>query len=252
MPTMNDRIGGKDQLDLGLVIAAPTKDKEWFKKCFLIGLMVLIPIVGALNLSGWMRAYAEKRIKGEDPDTLPDANLNYIGGGWRLFLAFLPLVGILFLVMIAGGMAVGMIGYASSRHGGHDAEGPMIALILMMYGGLILFAIVMSIVQPAMMFLHIVEDEPWASVQFKRTWEVMKAGGAQYLLLFLAALIGGMIAQLGVIACYVGIFVSLPFGQAVIGAAIAEYARLTKPVDPSFPVEGGTGGSSGDPFGVKL
>jgi hypothetical protein len=251
MPTMNDRIGGKDQLDLGLVIAAPTKDKDWFKKCLVIGLLVLIPIAGALNLSGWMRAYAEKRIKGEDPDTLPDANLSYIGGGWRLFLAFLPLAGILFLVLIAGGTAVAVLAMMSSKHG-QAAEGPLIAIIIAMYGGVIVFAILMSVVQPAMMFLHIVEDEPWASVQFKRTWEVMKAGGAQYLLLFLAALIGGMIAQLGVIACYVGIFVSLPFGQAVIGAAIAEYARLTKPVDPSFPVEGGTGGASGDPFGVKL
>src|SRR5581483_6379423 len=96
--------GGKDQLDLGLVISAPTKDPEWLKECVLIGLMLLIPIAGALHLSGWMRAYAEKRLKnGEDRDILPEANLNYIGGGWRLFLAYLPLIGLVFALMIFGG-----------------------------------------------------------------------------------------------------------------------------------------------------
>src|SRR5256885_16747502 len=96
MPTMNDKIGGKDQLDLGLCITAPTKDPEWLKKCVLMGLMMLIPIAGALNLSGWMRTYAERRMKNEgDRDLLPEANLNYIGAGWRLFLAYLPLVGLL-------------------------------------------------------------------------------------------------------------------------------------------------------------
>ena len=250
MPNMNDKIGGKDQLDIGMIITAPTKDKEWFKKCLVMGLLMLIPFAGALNLSGWMRTIAERRMAGgEDMNTLPDANLDYMGAGWRMFLAYLPMLGIMMLVMMVGGICAAVATQVGGRHGGEQVA---VAIVVVMYLGIIAMALAMSVVGPAITFLHIVEGEAWSSVQFKRIWDVMKRGGVQYLLLFVAMLVAGMIAQLGVFACYFGMFVSIPFAQAMGGAAIAEYARLVKPVDPSFPVEGGTGGSSGAPFGVKL
>ena len=59
MPSMNDKIGGADQLDLGAIIQQPMKDPDWLKICVLIGLMCLVPIAGFLNLSGWMKTIAD-------------------------------------------------------------------------------------------------------------------------------------------------------------------------------------------------
>jgi hypothetical protein len=249
MPNMNEKVGAPGQLDIGVAISAPFKDKEWFKKSALMGLMMLIPIAGALNLSGWMRAIAEKRMAGgPDADILPEANLAYMGGGWRLFLAYLPMVGIVFVVLIGGGVAAVV---AAVTMNGRAAEDIMIGVLVITYGMVILLAIAMSVIGPAITFLHIVEGEPWASIQFKRIWETMKAGGVQYLLLFVALLVSGFIAQLGALACYVGMFVTIPLGQVMAAAAIAEYARLVKMPAPTFPVDGGTGSSSGTPFPVK-
>ncbi len=250
MPSMNDKIGGADQLDIGMIITSPTKDKDWLKKCAIMGLLILVPIAGALNLSGWVKTIAERRLAGgPDVDTLPEAGLHYIGPGWKFFLAYLPLMGILMLLGIVGGGVAGIAIFAGKGGGG---EAVAMGVVILMYVGLLFFALIMAVVGPAITFLHIVDGEPYASVQFKKMWEVMQLGGTQYLLLFVAILVAGMIGQLGVIACYFGMFVTIPFGQAMTGVAIAEYAKLLRKTEASFPVDGGTGGTSGQPFGVKL
>ena len=99
---------------------------------------------------------------------------------------------------------------------------------------------------------HVVDGEPWASIQFRRTWEVIKDGGVQYLLLFVSVMLAGMVAYLGMLALFVGVFVSVPFAAAMMGKAFAEYARVLRPHKPGFAVDGGVGSGSGTPFGVKL
>ena len=248
MPNMNDKVGAKGQLDIGVAISAPFKDKQWLKKCLLMGLMMLIPVAGALNLSGWMRAIAERRIAGgADAEVLPEANLSYIGGGWRMFLAYLPLMSLLLVVLIGGVAAA--VAAATSKQGA--SEQIMIGVFVVTYGVIILLVIAMSVIGPAITFLHVVESETWASMQIGRIWETMRLGGVQYLLFFVAMMVAGVVGQLGAFACYIGMFVTIPLGQVMAGAAIAEYARLVKSPSPTFPVEGGTGGSSGAPFPVK-
>ncbi len=240
----------RPELDLGRAIGAPFKDKRWLGKCAVMGLMLLIPIVGSFNLSGWMKAIADRRIAGgDDADTLPEASLDYIGAGWRLFLAYLPLFALAFLAL---GFACGAAGVAVS-FGGHGASEDIVVIIIAaFYLGIIGISLASLVVGPAITFLHVVEGEAWASVQFKRIWGVMRQGGVQYLLLLVAGFVAGLIAQMGVLACYLGLFVTVPLAQAIMGAAIAEYARVVKPQPPTFPLDGGTGGVSGDPFGIKL
>lgn len=248
MPNMNDKFGGADQLDLGAIIQQPMKDPDWLKKCVLIGLMCLVPIAGFFNLSGWMKTIAEKHLNNApDKDILPDASFEYLGAGWRMFLSMLPMMGILMLFLIGGGVVGGVL----MAVGGRGGEQAAMAIFVLMYAGILLLSLVMNVVFPAIYFLHIVEGEPWASVQFKRIWEVMKEGGTQYLLLFVAILIAGMIGSLGVIACYFGMFVTIPMGQAMIGKAIADYAKLIRPTKAGFDVDGGVG-RGGSSVAAKL
>jgi hypothetical protein len=246
MPQMNDRVGAPGQLDIGLVITTPMKDPEWWKKCAIIGLLCLVPIAGALNLSGWMKAYAARRLKGgDDVDTLPDANLSYIGAGWGLFLAWLPMFGLMMAVMLAAGVVAG-IGAAV----GHGAEVVGLVVVALAYLFFLGLSIAMAIVGPAVVFLHVVDGEPWASTAFRQQWQTMRAGGVQYLLLFVAVLVSGMIAQLGVLACFLGLFVTVPWAQAMQAVAITEYARLVSTTKEPLPGGGNVGGTSGTPFGV--
>ncbi|MDP2343289.1 MAG: hypothetical protein Q8O67_20190 [Deltaproteobacteria bacterium] len=249
---MNDKVGGADQLDIGMIITAPTKDKDWMKKCAIMGLIMMIPIAGALNMYGWVKTITERRLaNGPDVDTLPEAGLHYMAPGWKFFLAMLPLIGGVLLFIFAGSAVAGVAVYMGAKGGGQGAESIVMGIVVLMYVGIIFFALIMQVLSPAIMFLHIVDGEPWASIQFRKMWEVMQLGGVQYLLLFVAVLIAGMIGSLGVMACYVGMFVTIPFGQAMMGIAVAEYAKILRPMKAGFHVDGGTGGASGQPFGVS-
>jgi hypothetical protein len=167
-----------------------------------------------------------------------------------MFLAHLPLLGLLMLIVVVGAVCTGASMAIFGKEGAGETAGVLI--ILLTYLGIFLWSLVLWVIGPAITFLHIVDGEPWASAQFRRIWETMKAGGTQYFLLFLAVFIANMIGQFGIVACYIGMFVTLPLAQAMTGAAIADYAKLVQPPSTSYPIEGGAGGMSGQPFGVKL
>jgi hypothetical protein len=234
--------------DIGLVIMAPSKDPKWLTTCGLMGLLSMIPIAGALNLMGWMRAIAERRIRGgDDADTLPPAGLAYMSGGWRMLLCRLPLVALLMFFIIGGfGVGVALLMAKFETLGS--------AVMMLTYLAILAMSFTISVLSPAIDFLHIVDNESWASVAFGRQWETVRAGGVGYVLAFVANLVGGMIAQLGLAACFVGIFVTVPYSVAIQAAVLAEYARVlaARPVDGSLPAVrvGGVGGQGGSPFGI--
>lgn len=241
-----------EQLDIGAILTAPTKDPEWLTKCLIMGILAIVPIVGSFNMTGWTKAIADARTRGET--TLPPANLSYIGAGWRMFLAWLPLVAVVMagMMLLAGGL--GAVAFRGARGDGASdvTEAVVIAVIMTFYLGLMAFSAVVTVAAPAINFLHIIDGERFPSLAFKRQWEIMKDGGTQYLLLFVAILLAGLVAQLGVFAFIVGVFITIPYAQAMQGVALAEFARILRPTSAGFQVDGSVGGASGTPFGVKV
>ncbi|TMD10991.1 MAG: hypothetical protein E6I96_16580 [Chloroflexi bacterium] len=65
----------------------PFRDPQWLEKLAIIGLILLIPIVGAINAIGWMLATIDRLRAGEE--RLPPANFSYLGRGFELFVVFL-------------------------------------------------------------------------------------------------------------------------------------------------------------------
>lgn len=214
-------------LDIGVVLQGPTEDKDWLKKCALMGLLsfalFLIPlagaIVGALNLMGWMRVYAERRLKGEHD--IPDVNLGYIGRGWGLFVMYLPLVGVMLAAfgLVAGVVVVG----ALTKSEALIAIGPLLVSVLMMPVTLWL-----TVFSGAMLYLFLVDGERWASIRLGAQWRLAMRLGTSYFLFWIAMLLAGVIAQLGVVACFVGIVVTMPYSYLMQAIAVAELARVAR------------------------
>lgn len=214
-------------LDLGVILQAPMEDEAWLKKCALMGLMTIalffVPIVGviigSLNALGWMRSYAEARMRGEKE--LPEVGLSYIGPGWRMFLMYLPIAGLI----IAGSCAIGGVVAV-----GAAMNSEAIAALGGIVGALAFMPVMLWLVAfgPAMIYLHVVHGEQWASMRFSQQWALARQTGQEYLLLWVAFLLCGVITQLGLFACGVGLVVTMFYGYAMQGAAIAEYARVTK------------------------
>jgi hypothetical protein len=61
----------------------PFRDPDWPAKLIIIALILLIPIVGAINGLGWMLASLDRLRAGDE--RLAPANLTHLGRGIRLF-----------------------------------------------------------------------------------------------------------------------------------------------------------------------
>lgn len=200
-------------MDIGAAIKAPMEDPDWIKKCAITGLICLIPIAGILNLMGWQREYARNRLNGRSE--LPEAGLSYIGAGWSVFVSMLPLIGVMIAVGIVGGILSAILG---------KIAGPL-ALI----PGLAtpLFSLVIGFLAPVFLYRHIVHDDSWAGARVGWAINVAKENLGAVVMLWVISLVAGFIGGLGYIALIVGVFITMPLGQAITAAGIAEFAKAT-------------------------
>ena len=94
--------------------AWPARDPEWLTKILIIGLILLIPIVGAINGIGRMLATLDRLRAGEQ--ALAPANLSHIGRGLRLFVVNLAYG--LAIVLVAAAIYIPALLIASGQSQG--------------------------------------------------------------------------------------------------------------------------------------
>ena len=199
-------------MDIGAAIKAPMEDKEWIKKCIIIALICIIPIAGILNLLGWLAA-TYKNVRAGTKD-LPEANLSYIGAGWWLFVALLPLVGvsigfqilIQILVQATGSGIVALIG-------------ALLNLVV---------SLAVAIAYPAAMLLHLEKGYRWAGAKFGEIIPLMTGNVGPYVMFLVLAFVAGIIGGAGMIACGVGMLLTMPWCYAIMANGLAQLAKETK------------------------
>ena len=74
----------------------PFRDPEWLNKILIMGLIQLIPFLGAINGLGWMLAALDRLRAGEE--RLPPANFDHLGRGLRLFVVYFVYISGLLLI----------------------------------------------------------------------------------------------------------------------------------------------------------
>jgi len=202
-------------MDFGALIKAPMQDEEWIKKCILIGLMTLIPVAGLFNLLGFLKACYLARKAGET--NLPEANLSYMGDGWWLFVAMLPAVGAIVAVEIV--FVLLTIGASYVHHN--------VAFIIGTVGNLTLLLVALAfwVAMPAIFYIHLAKGERWAGAKFGEIKALIMSDFNSYLMFWVAFLIAGFIGGVGQVACGIGVIVTLPFGYAIQGFAVADFEK---------------------------
>src|SRR5207249_4575745 len=120
------------ETSLGDSFAWPFRDPEWFNKIVLMGLISIIPIVGWLQLLGWMLAALDNLRHGWQ--VLPPAGFRYATRGINLFAASL-IWGLAVAVLIYGSMGVAIFAMLSlaprSSNGGSSDAFPLFFFPLM-------------------------------------------------------------------------------------------------------------------------
>lgn len=187
-------------MDIGTIVSSPTRDKDWVKKCALIGLFALIPVAGWLNLGGWMRATYDRAKAGDT--TLPEPGLEYMGAGWALFLAVLPAMLIIF--------GWNIISFTLAALDLRALAG--VAQLI----GMLLNLVLNVVVLPALIYRHFVHGKGFADgFDVAGIMQTITGNTSAFVNFALVAFLANLIGGLGVIACCVGAIISMPFGAAI-------------------------------------
>jgi Protein of unknown function (DUF4013) len=203
-------------------IAWPSRDPEWVTKVLLIGLISLIPIVGQMNLYGWMLSALDNLRAGRP--RLPPAGFQHISRGVNLFVVWLVyglVLGAVISVLFVLGFGVTL---------GSDGRGSAIGipLVLLAYALLILGMLAFYLVTPVI----VVATErggiggglnvPSVIDMIRRDVNIALNHG-------LFALVAYLISGIGAILCFIGQIFTQPYGFAVLAGIVHHYERAIEP-----------------------
>jgi len=182
-------------------------------KLVIIALILLIPIVGAINGLGWMLASIDRLRVGETK--LAPANLGYIVRGFPLFVA--NLVYELAIVLVAAAIYIPAVLMASNES--HGSANPAV-----ISGAIILSLLAFSIVTLGSLALNfampsivLATDTGGISggLNLAAVLRRVRANLSNTLIAGLMLIAAGFVGSLGIIACAIGILFTTAYALAI-------------------------------------
>lgn len=193
--------------------AWPTRDPEWLMKLLIIALILLIPIVGAINGLGWMLASIDRLRTGET--RLAQANLSYIGRGFPLFVV--NLVYELAIVLLAAAIYVPAVLMASSESRGSANPAVIsgaIILSLLSFSIATLGSLALNFALPSVV---LATDARGISggLNLPSVLRRVRANLSSTLIAGLMLIAAGFVGSLGIIACVIGVLFTTAYALAI-------------------------------------
>jgi hypothetical protein len=208
--------------DFGDAFTWPTRDPEWVSKVLVVGLIGIIPIVGAMNLLGWT-LNALDNLRGGRLE-LPPANFSHLGRGVNLFLVLL-VYGVAIacvLAVVYGGALAFDAAAASSNSTGLAAVGAL----LFGLAGLVALVVTLAfgLVQPVL-YLRTDRLGFGGGLDVRSIVATVRAHFVKVLLAALLMYVGGFIGSLGALLCFVGVIFTAPYGYAIMAGVLRVFEQ---------------------------
>lgn len=225
-------------MDFMKAITYPFDDDEWLKKIGLGVLIQLIPIVGALAISGWSFEIA-KRVKNDDPTPLPDWSDfgGMLGKGFMLAIAgliyYAPILVVFCLLAVAQSVLTGGAVAADSEDLLAGAAGGMTILYGCCGCLAFIYGIAAAIVYWGGYIRYIDSEEFGTFFQFGDNISLARENigdfGMAILYLILGGIIGSVISGTGI-----GAIIVQPFMSYFSGHILGQLAqKVSGPVAPA-------------------
>lgn len=215
---------------IGDSFAWALRDPDWFAKLVLMGLISIIPIVGWLQLVGWMLTALDNLSHGNQQ--LPPAAFRYASRGVNVFLAS-AVWGVIVLVLVYGVMFLflfGLIGLTPKTSSGAPAPPPL-ALFPLEFGLIGLFGIASLVGFLFVPMIVLFVDRTGFRGAFNipgfvralrsSPRESLAAGGLTFVSYF--------IGQMGSYLCYVGLLFTVPYSMTVVAGVLRWYEVHARP-----------------------
>jgi hypothetical protein len=207
---------------IGDAFVWPFHDPEWASKIVIMALILLIPVVGGIAGLGWMLAALDRLRAGEE--RLPPANFDHLGRGFRLFVALF----VYYLVLIAIAAAIYLPAVAIFvQQGTESSSNPFVvslgvALSLLAFSVVTLGSLVLTFLFPA---IALAVDRGGIRAGL-RLFDVLKNARASLTNTLIAGLMliaASLIAQIGSVACLIGVVFTAAYAFAVQAWIIHSY-----------------------------
>ena len=201
-------------LDISRIFTFAFQDKEWWKKCLILGLICLIPIIGGIVIIGYCIDVASR--SSEERDTpLPDIDF---GGHLSLGLNYFLYTFVLGLIAICPFIGLMIMG-ALMKNPFVMMFGQLMYLIM-----LLVLAFYLIIAYP----VAISEKNPKLLLSFGRCFKTLTSNFANFLIGFVLFIALYIMSNIGVIACFVGVFITAPLSMMMAGNMIGQLSKLAK------------------------
>ena len=200
-------------MDFAKAFSFPFQDPDWVKKVGTAALVFLIPVIGQMIVLGWGLEIT-RRVITDHPEPLPDWSdfSGYLSRGFQVSVVSLAYALPAILLFICG--QLGSIGLTFVT--GNSNSNLIMSLVT---GVSILLSCLMIIIFLAISFVIPVAEGVLAETgdmksafHFTEIFGLLKAAPGAYLFVILGSALAGMVlAPIGMIVCFVGMFISAAF-----------------------------------------
>ena len=216
-------------MDFGSSFSFVFKDPDWVKKLLIMGPVTLIPVLGQLVLMGWMAEVLRRTAQGNLEPRLPDLDFGkQLGDGFKFFVVALVYSIPILIIYIPFAILVAVVTESSSSSSDAILTAVSIASICVAIFA-ILYGIVMALLIPAAYARTAIHGSISAGLKFGEVFQMVRANLGAYFMVFLGSIAASFVASLGSIACGVGVLLTVPFSQAMLGHLIGQAYHKSVP-----------------------
>jgi hypothetical protein len=226
-------------MDIGRAFGFVFDDEEWITKILIGGIVFLIPIVN-FAAYGYMLQVG-RNVMQDNPRPLPgwsDFGDHFMRGLYYIVISLVYAIPIIIVSCIMQ-FIIPILGAA----GGDEAAAAGAGLMLVCFVPLIIIlSLVVYMLLSAALVRYIQTDSVGQALQVGTVWNMVRSSPGTYGMLLLVAILAGLVASLGIIACGVGVLFTSVYAYAVIGHTMGQVARQ----------EGGTMATSTPDFSTSM
>jgi hypothetical protein len=191
----------------------PTRDPQWAVKLLVIAILLLIPIVGAINGLGWMLASVDRLRAGDEH--LAPAGLQHLARGWRVFVVQV-VYGL--LIALVGSAVYGPAVLLAIHEGRGEPNAGLIVLVVVLdvvaFGIVSLGSLAFNFATPAMV-LATDEGGVRAGLNLRGIWRRSRVNLVNTLIAGLMLIAAGFVGSLGLIVCGIGVLFTSAYALAM-------------------------------------
>ena len=199
-------------MEFGKAFSYVFEDPDWLKKVGIAALVSLIPLVGQIIALGWSLEVTRRLIRRE-PALLPDWS-DFGGHVMRGLQVFV--IGLVYALPVILVSACNNIIPLFMNDSSNDTMSSILLIVTICFSCVIfIYSIFLGLVLPAAVGNFAATDQLGAGFRFAEVFGLVRAAPAAYVIVLLAGIVSGIVASLGIILCFIGIFLTSAYAYAV-------------------------------------